>query len=88
MQSNPNTMACAAADPAPYYPLVGQAGLVLETAAEGMMDYNGLQATYRRRNRGGLETSVNYTLSRGMTNTRGFFGVTSVAGPPAYAENA
>jgi hypothetical protein len=88
LQSNPNTTACAAADPAPYYSLVGQAGLVLETAAEGMMDYNGLQATYRRRNRGGLETSVNYTLSRGMTNTRGFFGVTSVAGPPAYAENA
>lgn len=88
LQTNPNTTACATANPAPYYSLVGQSGYVLETGTYGMMNYNALQASYRLRNHNGLQSTINYTWGRGMTNTRGFFGVTGVAGPPAYAENA
>lgn len=88
LSTNPNSAACAAADPAPYQALVGQSGSVVETASLGMMNYNALQASYRQRMRAGLEVNLNYTYGHGMTNTRGFFGVPSIAGAGAYAENS
>lgn len=88
VQSNPNSAACSLADPAPYQALVGQSGGVVETASEGMMNYNALQISYRQRATKGLEYTVNYTYGRAMTNTDGFFGVPDINGPSPYAENA
>lgn len=86
--AGPNSLACAAADPAPFQALVGQSGGVVETASEGMYNYNALQVQYRQRPVQGLEYNVNYTYGRAMTNTDGFFGVPNINGPSPYAENA
>lgn len=87
ISSTPNSAACQAVDPAPYANLVGQSGSIVATLSNGMMNYNALQATYRQRAMNGLEYTVNYTYGRAMTNTIGFFGVSSISGPSAYAEN-
>jgi outer membrane receptor protein involved in Fe transport len=87
IQATPNSAACAAADPAPYQALVGQGGSIVQTLSEGMMNYNALQTTYRQRATKGLEYTVNYTYSRGMTNSTGFFGVPLINGQSPYAEN-
>ncbi len=88
LQTNPNSTACAAADPAPFQTLVGQSGAVVETASEAMYNYNALQATYRQLPMNGLEFTVNYTYGRSMTNSDGFFGVPNINGPSPYAQNA
>jgi hypothetical protein len=79
---------CATLDPAPFKALVGQTGSVVGTASEGAMNYNALQVSLRQRNSHGLEYTVNYTYGRSMTNSIGFFGVPSINGSSAYAENA
>ena len=86
--SDPNSAACAIADPAPFQALVGQSGGVVATFSEGMYNYNALQVQYRQRAIRGLEYTVNYTYGRAMTNTDGFFGVPSINGPSPYAQNA
>jgi hypothetical protein len=88
IQSDPSSAACAASDPAPFQALVGQTGGVVETASEGMYNYNALQTSYHQRPLNGLEFTVNYTYGRAMTNTDGFFGVPNINGPSPYAENA
>jgi hypothetical protein len=88
VQSNPNSAACAASDPAPYQALVGQAGAVVGTVSEGAMNYNALQVSFRQRATHGLEYTLNYTYGRAMTNSDGFFGVADVNGPSPYAQNA
>ena len=88
IQSNPNSTACESAAPAPFQTLVGQSGSVVETASEGMYNYNALQTQYRQRVMTGLEFTANYTYGRAMTNTDGFFGVPNINGPSPYAENA
>jgi hypothetical protein len=88
IQSNPNSTACTAADPAPYKTLVGQSGAVVETATEGEANYNALQVQYRQRTTKGLEFTVNYAYAHAFTNTCGFFCVPSISGPSAYAQNA
>lgn len=87
ISSTPTSAACAAVDPAPYLSLVGQTGSIVATDSNGMMNYNALQATYRQRATKGLEFTVNYTYGRAMTNTVGFFGVPSISGASAYANN-
>jgi hypothetical protein len=87
ISSDPSSAACQAIDPAPYANLVGQSGSIVATESRGMMNYNALQATYRQRAFKGFEYTVNYTFGRAMTNTVGFFGVPSISGASAYAEN-
>jgi outer membrane receptor protein involved in Fe transport len=79
---------CAAVDPAPFYNIVGQNGRVLETTSEAMMNYNALQSSFRQHATHGLEYALSYTWSRAMTNSPGWYGVPSVTGPSAYAQNA
>jgi outer membrane receptor protein involved in Fe transport len=80
--------ACIAADPAPFYSLVGQNGSVVETASEGFLSYNALQASLRQHLYRGLEYTVNYTWSHSLTNSVGFFGIPDISGPSPYAQNA
>lgn len=90
VQTNPNSAYCAATDPAPYQALVTQAGGIVGTFSEGMMNYNALQASYRQRMSHGLSFTFNYTWSRGMTNSNGFFGIQTTGagnGSGLYAEN-
>jgi hypothetical protein len=80
--------ACAAVDPSPFYDIVGQNGSVVGTTSEGAMNYHALQASLRQHTSKGLEYTINYTWSHAMTNSVGFFGVDSVTGSSAYAQNA
>jgi hypothetical protein len=84
----PTSDECAAVDPAPWYNIVGQNGSVVGTTSEGIMKYNALQMSVRQRASHGLEYTVNYTWSHALTNSVGFFGVSSINGPSAYAQNA
>ena len=88
LQTDPNSAACAIANPAPFKALVGQSGGLFETVSEGMANYNALQASYRQRASKGLEYTVNYSYARAMTNAVGFFGVAGINGPSPYAQNA
>jgi hypothetical protein len=88
--SVPNpTAACLAQAPAPFgtTPGVGYNGTIRYTDSNAMMNYNALQASFRQRAWHGLEYTVNYTWSKAMTNSIGFYGPPSVSGPSAYAEN-
>ena len=76
VQSNANTAGCEASDPAPFQALVGQSGSIVETASEGMYNYNALQSSYHQRPLDGLEFTINYTYGRAMTNTGRFFRCT------------
>ena len=81
--------ACLAQAPAPYYttPGVGYNGTIRYTNSNAMMNYNGLQTSFRQRAWHGLEYTVNYTWSHAMTNSTGFYGVPNVTVASAYAEN-
>ena len=87
VQTNPASPACVAVDPAPFQALVQQTGSVTLTTSNAMMNYNGLQASFRQRATHGLEYTVNYTYSRAMTNSIGFFGAPQINGADNYAEN-
>ena len=77
-----------AASTAPYANLVGQTGAIVETQTESMMNYNAAQMTLRHRQSFGLEYTINYTLSKAMTNNPGFFGTADVNGASAYWQDA
>ena len=79
---------CTTNDPAPYKALAGQSGSIVETASEGRMTYHALQASLRQHATKGLEYTVNYSWAHSMTNSVGFYGVASVNGASAYAQNA
>jgi hypothetical protein len=86
--ATPNTQ-CLTLAPAPFYatPGVGYNGVIRFTDSNAMMNYNALQATFRQRVWHGLQYTVNYTYSKGMTNSTGFYGVPSITAASAYAEN-
>lgn len=69
---------------APYANLVGQTGSVVVTESRSMMNYNAGQVQVRHRQSMGLEYQVNYTYSKSMTNSPGFYGVSGVSGASAY----
>jgi hypothetical protein len=52
-----------------------------------MMNYNGLQASFRQRSWHGLQYSANYTWAHAFTNSVGFYGVPGVSVQSAYANN-
>ena len=87
VQTRPTSAACTAADPSPFQSLVTQSGSVTLTTSNAMMNYNALQATLRQRAMRGLQYTLNYTWSRAMTNSIGFFGAPSINGANNYAEN-
>jgi hypothetical protein len=69
-----NSAGCFAVNKAPFYKLVGQSGFLRITDSEGMMNYNALQATFRQRLSHGLQFTANYTFSKSMNNSTGYFG--------------
>ena len=73
---------------APLASLVGTAGQVYYTTAEGYSNYNAMQIQLRQRQFHGLETTFNYTFSKNMTNNPGYFGIGGVDGPSTYPQNA
>ncbi|SFS10499.1 TonB-dependent Receptor Plug Domain [Granulicella pectinivorans] len=81
--------ACLTQAPAPFYttPGVGYNGTIRYTDSNAMMNYNALQASFRQRAWHGLQYTVNYTYSKAMTNSTGFYGVPSISASSAYAEN-
>lgn len=87
VQSNPNSAACSIANPAPYKALVGQAGSIVITTSDAMMNYNALQATVRQRSWHGLAGTINYTYARAMTNAVGFYGSTGIANANNYNQD-
>ena len=65
-------------------PLFGALPLVTTiatTAARGGSHYDSLQASLRQRVSRGLEFLASYTLAKGTTNNRGFYGVSGGSGP-------
>lgn len=87
VQSNPNSTACANANPAPYKALVGQAGSIVITTSDAMMNYNALQMTLRQRAWHGLSGTLNYAYARAMTNAVGFYGSTGIANANNYNQD-
>jgi hypothetical protein len=87
VQSNPNSAACATASPAPYKGLVGQAGSIVITTSDAMMNYNALQLTLRQRGWHGLAGTLNYAYGRSMTNAVGFYGSTGIANANNYNQD-
>jgi outer membrane receptor protein involved in Fe transport len=51
-----------------------QYGLIRFTASDGKINYNGLQASVRRRRANGFEFLASYTLSKTLTDNGGFYG--------------
>ena len=63
----------------PLYPFNPDITNLIVTASRFHADYNGLQTTFKQRLWQGLEFTANYTLSKALSNTRGFFGSGGVA---------
>lgn len=78
---------CLTLAPAPFGSIVGYNGTVRYTDSNAMMNYNALQATFRQRAWHGLQYTANYTYSKGMTNSTGFYGVPGISAASAYANN-
>ncbi len=68
-------------------PGVGYTGNIRFTDSNAMMNYNALQASFRQRLSHGLQYTANYTYSRAMTNSIGFYGAPGINNPSAYAQN-
>jgi len=63
--------------PAPYVlgnPALAQLTSINATTADGNQRYDGLQATARKRFGHGLEYQLTYTWSKGMSDSRGYYG--------------
>lgn len=63
----------------PLYQFNPDITFLVVTASRFHADYNGLQTTFKQRLWQGLELTANYTLSKALSNTRGFFGSAGVA---------
>jgi carboxypeptidase family protein len=53
--------------------------LITTTSKGGRANYNALQTTFKQRTWEGLDFVANYTLSKALSNSRGFFGSGDVA---------
>jgi len=64
----------------PLYPVNPDITFLVTTISRGFhSDYNALQTTFKQRLWQGVDFTANYTLSRAMSNARGFFGSAGVA---------
>ncbi|HUZ93615.1 MAG TPA: TonB-dependent receptor [Edaphobacter sp.] len=68
---------------APFSNLVGANGYVVLTESEGVENYNAMQAVFRHRS-DGLECTLNYTWSKSLTNSPGFFAISGVDNNSVY----
>jgi hypothetical protein len=62
-------------------------GNVKNTASNGNMNYNALQAVLQKRYSSGLQTQVSYTFQKCMTNNDGYYGTWGAATQAAPAAN-
>lgn len=62
-------------------------GNVKNTASNGNMNYNALQAVLQKRYSSGLQTQVSYTFQKCMTNNDGYYGTWGTATQAAPAAN-
>ncbi|MGB6386098.1 MAG: TonB-dependent receptor [Terriglobales bacterium] len=62
-------------------------GVLKNTATNGNMNYDALQAVLQKRYSNGLEAQVSYTWEKCMTNNIGYYGTWSQATQAAPAEN-
>ncbi len=63
----------------PLFPFNPDITFMIETTAQGIANYHALQTTFKQRLSKGLDFNANYTWSKAMTNSRGFFGSGGVA---------
>ncbi len=70
-----------AGNPAVY----NQIGQISGTASDGNQSYNALQAVLQRRLAGGLSLQANYTWSKCMTDSIGYYGVSGTGAQSAAA---
>jgi hypothetical protein len=66
-------------DPSTWAPLaerrrLPQLGFIRYTASNGVVNYDGLQASMRRRRSNGFEFLASYTFSKALTDNQGFYG--------------
>ncbi len=54
--------------------LLGEVGQARYTLSNGISNYHALQAVFQQRLKNGLQTQVNYTWSKCLSDTPGFFG--------------
>jgi hypothetical protein len=73
--------------PAPYTNLVGQNGVIKISATNSASNYSGLQAVFRQHLAAGLELTANYTYSKSLTDSFGYYGVSNISGQ-YYQQNA
>jgi len=62
-------------------------GVLKNTATNGNMNYNAMQAVLQKRYSSGLEAQVSYTWEKCMTNNDGYFGTWGATTQAAPAEN-
>jgi Carboxypeptidase regulatory-like domain len=62
-------------------------GILKNTATNGNMNYNAMQAVLQKRYSNGLEAQVSYTWEKCMTNNDGYFGTWGSTTQAAPAEN-
>ena len=62
-------------------------GNVKDTASNGSMNYNALQAVLQKRYSSGLQTQVSYTFQKCMTNNDGYYGTWGTATQASPAAN-
>jgi carboxypeptidase family protein len=65
----------------PLYPVLPLVTTIATTTSRSGSKYNSLQASVRQRSWKGLELMASYTLAKGTTNNRGFYGVFGGTGP-------
>ena len=65
----------------PLYPVQPLITTIATTTSRSGSKYNSLQASVRQRAWKGLEVLASYTLAKGTTNNRGFYGVFGGTGP-------
>ena len=63
----------------PLYPFNPDITFLITTTSQGVANYNALQTTFKQRLWQGLDFAANYTWSKALTNSRGFFGSAGVA---------
>jgi Carboxypeptidase regulatory-like domain/TonB dependent receptor len=78
----------AAGAPAPYVNIVGQSGTVKNTGSDAASNYNALQIVYRLRPTAGLELTANYTYSKSLANSNGYYGISNINSSQYYQQDA
>lgn len=69
----------------PLYPVQPLITTIATTASRSGSKYNSVQASVRQRMQHGVEFLASYTLAKGTTNNRGFYGVFGGTGPQGVA---